>query len=433
MNPLIAIWNEVLETNQPYPPPALLARHLGGIDALSCFDDSEFQRFMSGLVVEHFGSELFPYRSLSEFMLADASDRTNPVFDPSQHQKFEALRVLPYLVSIKKHITDEIGRVFRARFFEGNIPNNGLCLLFTRQLRSSYLVRYDLRNTLPDIQMIERFDDPKGLMEIDSISSLRKPMARNFAKAFLTSGHKLVLQSGILTHVDRRIDSEVFGPTIDTLYLADILLSIPMLPVTRVLEVGSGSGHVISTVACTLESVQSCTFIDINPKSIACTLRNFSGNTKYKRKNMNDIFGVVGPFSNDFLGCRFDLVVCNPPYIALPPEGIGVDPSHYTEAVAGTELMTGLLEVLDDLLTPNGKLLLMTSSTSLSAVESSVPPNFDVSPAYRGSGLKVPFDVEAALGDENWINHLVQKKALELREDTYWHELRPIWVERRDA
>jgi len=431
MNPLIAIWHELLASNQLYPPPMLLTQHLRGADALSAFEATDFQQFIGGLIKDHFDTEFFPYRGLSEFLLASSSDGTNPVLDPSQHQKFETLRVLPFLVSIKKYITDQIGSAIRSRFFTGGIPNNGVSLVFTRQLQSAYLVTYDLRNALPEVVIVERFVEPKGVMEVDSISVLRNPMARNLAKAFLTGGHKIVLQHGILTHVDRRIDQQVFGPTIDTLYLADILLEAPQLHSNRVLEVGSGSGHVISSVACRLNDTRSCTSIDVNPKAISCTWRNLTGNLHHNEKVLERNYGVIGPFNIELFGNSFNLVVCNPPYIALPPKEILSDPAKYTEAVAGTQLLSDLLGSLDKLLAADGKLLLMASSTSLSAVENAVLPQFRLRPAYEKDGLRVPFDVEAVLSDPGWIEYLMKSNVLELKDDTYWHQLRPVWIERR--
>jgi methylase of polypeptide subunit release factors len=431
MNPLINIWHDLQASGQLYPPPNLLTKHIAENDAISLYEADDFQDFIAATISDQFNTDAFPYKTLVEFLLTSQSDGLNPVLDPAQHQKYEDVRVLPFLDGIKKEILKGIASSLRSRFFAGGMPSYGVCLVYTRELRSAYLISYDLRNAPPELKIIDRIDRPKGVLELESISALRNPAARNLAKSFLTSGHKIVLQNGILTHVDRRVDQGVFGPTIDTLLLSDIALNDvdPRAGAPRALEVGSGSGHVISAVASKTNGASACTFIDISPTAVSCTWKNLVGNLKHRKKFIDRKYGVIGPFDAALFKTTYDLVVCNPPYIALPPKEILSDHTKYRDAVAGTNLIKTLLDSLPTLLSETGRLLMMTSSTSLSAVEDAMPQGFAITNAYRDA-ISVPFDVEAVLEDTGWIDHLSNLGAIKFESDTYWHELRPAWIER---
>ena len=432
MNPLIALWQEFRETGRGYPPPKLLAKHLADSDPLSLFEHPDFEKFVketaAGETAEkYFKTEYFPFSNLIEFLISQ--EGVNPVFDPSLHETLAQLR--PFLEAVKKFILTSIGDALRARFVAGEIPNNGVCLAFTISLRSVFLIYYDLRDALPVVEVRAQIPSPKGLMEVENIATLDDPLDRNYAKAFLTSGHKIILQGGVLTHVDRRLDQRVFGPTIDTLILADIVLrASKTLSAVRVLEVGSGSGHAMSVIACWIKEVQSCTSLDILPTAALCTYRNLEGNLKHQKRELVRKYGVVGSFDPLLFKYPFDLIVCNPPYVELPPEGILPDEDKFDGSVAGTELMRRLLKHLDQLLSLDGRLLLMASSTSLSAVDEAIPSEFEVVAAESGPKLRVPFDVEMVLSRPAWIKFLRDRNALEFDNHTYWHYLRPLWIQR---
>src|SRR5690606_3484175 len=114
-----------------------------------------------------------------------------------------------------------------------------------------------------------------------------------------------------------------------------------------------------------------------------------------------------------FLRPRFDLCVCNPPYIPLPPQGtLPVDDAfhHNRRATGGVELLRQLLQGAQSILEDTGTLALITSNLALPDVQASLPPGFSVAQPFGEDGIRVIFDVDSVVTDAEWLEYLVQQR-----------------------
>src|SRR4029077_8205677 len=118
--------------------------------------------------------------------------------------------------------TDLKEQLVRARLV-GNLPAHGGVFTFTGGLAKCLVTRYEFSGREPKIEPVALVDSPKSAFDFWHAIDQAGPNARNVLKAVLMSGHKLVSHRGILTHVDRRFEPQVFGPSIDTLVMAEIL------------------------------------------------------------------------------------------------------------------------------------------------------------------------------------------------------------------
>lgn len=115
------------------------------------------------------------------------------------------------------------------------------------------------------------------------------------------------------------------------------------------LEVGSGSGVVITALAATLGP--QCLYLatDINPR--ACRVTRKTG-------EVNQV--TVHPINTDLTqGIRsgqVDILIFNPPYVVTPSEEVGRGDLEHTWAggISGREVMDRLFPRVSELLSPEG-------------------------------------------------------------------------------
>ena len=201
------------------------------------------------------------------------------------------------------------------------------------------------------------------------------------------------------------------------------------------LEIGCGNGHIVSLAAARIPSIRTAVFVDVNPHAITCTLRNLRANLALIRLQdqlgLEHCYGVTGPFNSNLpFGQQFDLVISNPPYIALRPGLTIGDARAASVAVTGTELLEEIVRSAQRLLTLNGRMLVMISSTSGDAVRRALPDGFTVSNGGIINKMTVPFDVEDVLDNPEWITWLADKGMVTKIGNEFFHELIPTWIQR---
>ncbi|WP_026069048.1 HemK2/MTQ2 family protein methyltransferase [Methanomassiliicoccus luminyensis] len=138
----------------------------------------------------------------------------------------------------------------------------------------------------------------------------------------------------------------VYPPAEDTFLLLDCIGDVRGM---EVLEMGCGTG----LISCHVASAGAClTAADINPKAAECTRRNLERNRLPGKVVLSDLFsGVRG---------RFDLILFNPPYLAVEEEG-DLELA-WAGGRTGVEVLARFLEGAPERLRPNGKVLLLLSS-----------------------------------------------------------------------
>jgi len=204
----------------------------------------------------------------------------------------------------------------------------------------------------------------------------------------------------------------VWGPSIDTLLFCKGLAGIPLDAVRTSVEIGAGSGFLTQRLLEQAPGMTHAAMVDIDPMASAC-----------QRELVHD-YRVVA-HTNDGISFlqrgRYDLVLCNPPYIPRPNS---VDDNPYE----GVGLLANLLSDCASYLTPNGRLI--TNFSSLS--EDLVLPIIEQQRlrVRTLAELEVPLKVLNVLNNAQWIGYL-EARGLERRLRNgyeYWQGLRIVEV-----
>jgi len=167
-----------------------------------------------------------------------------------------------------------------------------------------------------------------------------------------------------------KVTPDVLIPRPDTETL--VAAALDLLPANgreaRVLEVGTGSGAVAVAIAAERPTAQIVA-TDISQAALEIARENADENGVGDRITwaQGDLFAPVA-------GCRFDLIVSNPPYVAekqrreLAPE-LAHEPSAALFAgEEGTEVLYALIDGAADALTPGGAIALELDSSQSEGV-----------------------------------------------------------------
>ncbi|KAI5704496.1 hypothetical protein M8J76_009333 [Diaphorina citri] len=161
-------------------------------------------------------------------------------------------------------------------------------------------------------------------------------------------------------NIEHILNSNVYEPSEDTFLLLDALESdLPSLECLNpalVVEIGPGSGLIITALAKLLQGKAQCLAVDINPNACVVT------------QNTSESNGVkVEVIQSDLLsGLRreqkIDVLVFNPPYVVTPSEEVTegeVIVRAYAGGHKGREVMDRLFPLLSSSLSDKGILYLL--------------------------------------------------------------------------
>ena len=343
----------------------------------------------------------------------------------------DGMRFAMFMNAIRKVILDGVHRLVEDSILVGRMPPKGVVLYFTEDLSARFLVAYDANSGLTRISFVEHIPDVRSFFDVAEIKGIRTARGRDKAKSFVQSGHKALIHLGVFTHVDRRRHFGVFGPSIDTLLMARIVADhARTASPASILEVGVGSGHILAVALLNSQSVVHATGLDIEPFSIICAQENLSRtkSTSVRPLDKLDLTLIMGSFDEEKFGRKFDLVICNPPYVANERGDKSGAESEYGTATMGLDLIEQLLGALPGLLSEDGRCLMMVSTASL-GFEALVPECLSATMAPPTDRMRVPFDIEAANDEQRRIVYLFRQGGIERGlEASYTHELRPYWI-----
>jgi tRNA1(Val) A37 N6-methylase TrmN6 len=285
------------------------------------------------------------------------------------------------------------------------------------------------------LKPLAALQEPNGVLEVTNLLHGATAEVRNALKNVAFSVDKLVYQRGCIIHVHRQRE-DVFGPTIDTVILGELLaefLDTHKNHKLSALEVGPGSG-LLSAILATSEHVVDLTSVDLNAAAVSCTLKNLHINDATLDSKQQVVRVRAERFDAQQFAAPVDLIVCNPPYIPGEPTSSSLSMKEYGRAVGGLDLCIEILRSLPSLLTPDGALLLMASSLSDSDVVACIPDNFEATPALGGDGRRVPLDVDVVWHNPEWRAYLLAQQRIEVDSaGEISHYLRPLWIRRREA
>lgn len=438
-HPIIRMWDNYRDAARPGANANPRPDHLKeGVDYLSLVSLPEFETFMMHQLGSDELQKKLGFRNVLGWLTSASSNHPSSAMRIKDISLHELIKFPVFIDKLRREIWHAIEQMILSARQEHMLPDAGTILYFTGDLVYSYVITYHMHFDRPVIEILGRISHPKGVCDIEDIRLLPTQRSRNRAKSFLTSGHKVVAQNGVLTHVDRRYDKNVFGPTIDTLLLAKILFQDDSCKsAVSFVEVGSGSGHISATAAVSLPNLEYFSAFDISEFATSCTVRNIRSNIRYmkagKIKDYKEFMVIFGAYEKNVFRRKFDLAVSNPPYIERRRPAQDIFEERFTEAVAGTELIDNLIASLPSLLTDEGRLLLMMSSVTGDPKNLRLPDGFRVRPALPdlSDGIEVPFDVEEVLDQEEWLSDLLDSRAIAQHTGgRYTHLLKPVWIER---
>lgn len=355
--------------------------------------------------------------------------------DPSKQHPFSSvvLRVL------WEHFTRDVTDNLRLAKVTSEIPSQGGILAVVGGIEKCVVLSYSFIGITPLLRVIAVVDHPRSLFDFWSVIDTANPAARNVLKSILASGHKLVYHRGVLVHVNRQLDAHVFGPSIDTLVMSELIARTvvePKIGPKTVLEIGCGSGFLSALVARHVDTLQELVCVDIDYQSIACTKRNIETVRHKPGVRPFNVSYIARSFEPDVVGRqKFDLIICNPPYIPRPPayDGSARPDAAFLHAVSGLDLLETVLKSAHKMLSRHGRMLLVVSDLSIKGAKSLVDNRFAVEYPFGENGYDVLFDVEDVLNDRMWMDFLRKHCGLKKpRYGVYTHKLFPFWLTRRN-
>lgn len=149
---------------------------------------------------------------------------------------------------------------------------------------------------------------------------------------------------------------EVYAPQADTRLLAEAVHASPPPPGSDVLDLCTGSGALALVAASYGARV---TAVDLSDQAVATARHNSARARLPVRVVRGDLFEPVAH-------CRFDLILCNPPYVparsaSLPAGGPGM---AWDAGPDGRAVLDRVCEGAPRLLRPGGALMLVHSALS---------------------------------------------------------------------
>ncbi|XP_038052223.1 methyltransferase N6AMT1-like isoform X2 [Patiria miniata] len=163
------------------------------------------------------------------------------------------------------------------------------------------------------------------------------------------------------SHLHSEDFQDVYEPAEDTFLLLDALEKdaefIQRKRPCVCVEVGSGSGVVITFLAQLLNNFSMCLAVDRNPKAATSTKRTAAQNGVAVEVVNSDLLSALQPH----LHGNVDVLVFNPPYVVTPPEEVGSSSiaSSWAGGTNGREVLDRLLPHVGQLLSAEGVFYLL--------------------------------------------------------------------------
>ncbi len=197
-----------------------------------------------------------------------------------------------------------------------------------------------------EMQLVAHFDKPVLVTDDYRISQLQPPGLRSTVHALFSSGNRETVFDGTSLRFCQQKYPSVWGPSIDTLLFTRALRGIDLSDARTAVEIGAGSGFISKYILDHNPRLETMTLVDMNRHAFGCWEENISD----PRAQFATIDAV-----NYMQGKKFDLVVCNPPYIPRPKS---IDDNPYE----GVGLLTYLITNMNETLNPDGRLVINISS-----------------------------------------------------------------------
>lgn len=263
------------------------------------------------------------------------------------------------------------------------------------------------------------FVDPVLVTDAYKIGELGTydPVLRDTVFALYGTGRRTTVYDGTSIVFEQSKYPGVWGPSIDTLLFMRALKQHGLEDIRCMAEIGCGPGSIIKYCLEHAPGIEQAYALDIDPMAIRAT-KDLIQDPRLVAKNLNGMDFLLE--LNNTLPDRkqkYDLVVCNPPYIPRPNS---VDNNPYE----GVSLLVDLIENTPEYLTKKGMLLTNISSLSKHIADDAIE-RIGVS-AETIDELTVPLKVFNVLNNKEWLDYLLDHGLEKRRHDgyDYWHTIR---------
>jgi methylase of polypeptide subunit release factors len=294
----------------------------------------------------------------------------------------------------------------------------------------------------PDLRRIDYYSSMKtkpGRSAETFIEHLGTTFSPRLAAAIDQNGVWPALKLSKLRHLmrsprDRRIVHQgpvavrcaenVFGPSIDTLLLGHLLISLtsvrnaPLSKVRHAAEIGVGTGYLLCVLSAFAKGhIQLLIGSDISPRAVEQAQMNLSIQLSRKR-NPPIINLALSPNGLTLVRENFlDLIFSNPPYLPEPTtDSNGRGKSSTGSAIAGEEVIRHiLLEEGPRVLKGDGIILMVTSTLTEKMLQGAVElaRERDINWYSHKMTTKtwVPLDLPEVQQDPEWVELLLKEEA----------------------
>jgi len=262
---------------------------------------------------------------------------------------------------------------------------------------------------LPEKKMpVHSFKNPILMTDNARISKL-KPTLRDTLFSLYSMRPRIIEYDGISVFWDHSHMS-VWCPSIDTLLFAKALRSILKRKIKYAIEIGCGSGFLSKFVLAKNKNIRSMIVNDLNPYALKCAVDNI----KDKRAEF-----IVGDGIEKIRGKKFDLMICNPPYV---PRKESIDDNPYE----GIGLLDYLVHEGQKYLNKNGIMVINISSLCWKMIMKKKPKMR----MHVLQKMHVPLKVNNILNNPAWLRYL-KKCGLKKGNSSYdyWQELNIVLLE----
>ena len=221
----------------------------------------------------------------------------------------------------------------------------------------------------------------------------------------------------------------VFGPTIDSLLLGGLLITLlsyphsPLAHIKRVVEVGTGTGYLLCLAAVTLgNQLDLLAGSDISDLAVECSSRNLR--IAWPTGVQNGKAHIV--LSSDVLSLvpagTIDLIISNPPYLPAKPIDLASSRPGENSAIAGERVLRDiLLGSGPTALRMEGVILFVTSTLSLQILEDLVEEARLAGVMWFSKSLLeipwVPLDLPEVQEDPEWVQALLATRSAHVLVD----------------
>ena len=221
-----------------------------------------------------------------------------------------------------------------------------------------------------------------------------------------------------------RQEKDFWPPSVDSFRLLQNLANENVWKNARhVLDIGCGTGFLGIACASFSKGVKSVGLSDWLPTPLLYSSMNWRSNIPTTRKvSLKLHLGLhdVWPWENQSNRRKYDLVVCNPPYLPLSERfgKIGLE-----STVAGTDLLCRVLENAKHL----GKRVFIQYSSLAEDDVAERCAHQNINLKSIGKEWRVPFRVRFALDHEQYMDWLISERGLEFDPESkykYWHLVR---------